>query len=406
MRGVTATAKRQCPVIDVGTCRGTLRGERKAGDDHGAPTLDRRKALFAVLLALILAGAAFTIIGQVAHFGTLRRAIAAARTEWVAIAFGAQLLAYVGYVLAYRDAARASGGPRFNIPTTTRIVVFGLGASILGASVGGLAVDFWAIRRAGAKPHVAARRVLALGTLEWTFLSTYACAAAAVALIAGARVPLSMACGWLVVVPACVLAGRWFSSPKRVRRFIELPRGSECTGASGLARLRGAVTAKVRTALADAIAGVVLVRHLLSHPLRYHGEALGYPLYWAADILVLYAGIRAFGVPPGLAPLVLAYATSFVISALPLPAGGAGGVDAGMALALHAVGIGLAPAVLAVLVYRLITFWLPVIPALALLPSLRQLNRQLPTIPHSETDLDERVSFRPRVSTPGRAKPA
>jgi uncharacterized membrane protein YbhN (UPF0104 family) len=40
----------------------------------------------------------------------------------------------------------------------------------------------------------------------------------------------------------------------------------------------------------------------------------------------------------------------------------------------------LAPALLSVLVYRFFTFWLPILPALALLPTVKQLNRELPQL--------------------------
>jgi len=39
--------------------------------------------------------------------------------------------------------------------------------------------------------------------------------------------------------------------------------------------------------------------------------------------------------------LVLAYTTAYVVTALPLPAGGAGGIEAGVAFSLNAVGIAL-----------------------------------------------------------------
>jgi hypothetical protein len=67
-----------------------------------------------------------------------------------------------------------------------------------------------------------------------------------------------------------------------------------------------------------------------------------------------------------------------------------------MTFALGAVGIPLAPALLAVLVYRAITFWLPTLPALALLPSIRRLHETLPAVPHTHPDGDEGVSFRPQ----------
>jgi len=125
------------------------------------------------------------------------------------------------------------------------------------------------------------------------------------------------------------------------------------------------------------------VRRLLHRPLAHPAALLGFPLYWAGDVLTLYAAVRAFGVNPHLVPLVLAYCTAFVLTALPLPAGGSGGVEAGLAFSLNAVGIALAPALLATLVYRAFTLWLPVGPALALLPQVRSLDRELPRVPRA-----------------------
>lgn len=359
-------------------------------------TLDKRRALIGVGLAILLAGAAVTVIGQVAHFGRVHTAIERAHKDWLPVCLVGQLLAYAGYILAYRDAARASGGPRFTLATIARIVIFGSGTSIIGASVGGLAVAVWAIRRTGTTFHTASRRAMALGTIEWTVLSVYGCAAAALALITGVQAPLGMTLAWLLGVPACFAGAVWFSAPRRVHRFIDVERERSEVDGGRLARAAAWLGHELRTGLADGIAALVLVRHLFSHPIRYHGGALGYPIYWAGDMLTLYAGLRAFGVSAGIVPLVLAYATGNIITLLPLPAGGAGGIDAGMTFALHAVGIALAPALLAVLVYRAITFWLPTLPALALLPSIRRLQDSLPAVPHTDPDADEGVSFRPQ----------
>ncbi len=122
---------------------------------------------------------------------------------------------------------------------------------------------------------------------------------------------------------------------------------------------------------------------LLRRPLAHSAALAGFPLYWAGDILTLYAALRAFAVHPHLVPLVLAYVSAFVLTALPLPAGGSGGVEAGLTFSLNAVGIPLAPALLATLVYRAFTLWLPVGPALALLPQVRVLDRELPRVPRA-----------------------
>jgi uncharacterized membrane protein YbhN (UPF0104 family) len=135
--------------------------------------------------------------------------------------------------------------------------------------------------------------------------------------------------------------------------------------------------------LANSVGGVVIVRRLLRNPFAHPAALLGFPLYWAGDVLILYAALRAFGVHPHPVPLVLAYATGFAITALPLPAGGSGGVEAGLTFALNSIGIAVAPALLATLVYRAFTLWLPVFPALALLPQVRTLDRELPLVPRA-----------------------
>jgi uncharacterized membrane protein YbhN (UPF0104 family) len=100
-------------------------------------------------------------------------------------------------------------------------------------------------------------------------------------------------------------------------------------------------------------------------------------LYWVADLVGFWAGLRAFDVEIPVTALVLAYATGYVSITLPLPAAGAGSVDAAMTAALVAVGVPLAPALLGVLVYRFCSFVLPTIPGLAALSTLPLLGAEL-----------------------------
>jgi len=62
---------------------------------------------------------------------------------------------------------------------------------------------------------------------------------------------------------------------------------------------------------------------------------------------------------------------------LPLPLWGVGGVDAATTYALTAVGTPLAPALVAVGVYRLFAFWAPTIPALVALVLLPHAGNRL-----------------------------
>jgi uncharacterized membrane protein YbhN (UPF0104 family) len=67
-----------------------------------------------------------------------------------------------------------------------------------------------------------------------------------------------------------------------------------------------------------------------------------------------------------------------VVTSLPLPAGGAGGVEAGLAFTLTGIGIPLVPALLATLVYRVYTLWLPLLVAAAFVPQVPKLAEELP----------------------------
>jgi uncharacterized protein (TIRG00374 family) len=114
----------------------------------------------------------------------------------------------------------------------------------------------------------------------------------------------------------------------------------------------------------------------------YLGGVFGFAVFWAGDILTLYAALRAFGIHPPLPALVVAYSTAYVVTMLPLPAGGSGGIEAGLAFSLHAIGIPLAEALVATLVYRFFTLWLPIAIALVAITQVKRLAEELPQVEH------------------------
>ena len=339
---------------------------------------DRRKALLTVGIAVLLAAGAVTLVGRVADFDEVLSALRHADNAWFPVCLAGLLCAYAGYILGYREVARMHGGPSLPIWTVCRIVGIGFGANVLGSAAGGLAVDFWALHRAGAGVHDAARRVLGFNTLEWALLGTGAAVAAAVVLAGGASAPLAMTLPWIVVVPLCIAAAAWVSSPKRRNRFAKVDDLAGEQRRSGVFGWLRWAWVKTKKGLADAIGGVLVVRHLITHPRSHPWGILGFAIYWFGHLLTLYAALRAFGVDDvHLAALVLAFATGYVATALPLPGGGSGGIEAALAFSLHAVGVPLAPALLAALVYRFFTFWLPILPALVLFPSIGGLDAEL-----------------------------
>jgi uncharacterized membrane protein YbhN (UPF0104 family) len=304
----------------------------------------------AALAAILLADA----VGATSIVHTGRRL----DPEWLAVCFAGQLVAYLGYVLAVRDMARVGDGPELGLSLTTRTVVAGFGVFAATHSAGGFAVDFWTLRRAGVNRREAIARVLGLGALESSVLAPAALISALVLFVGagGEGVQDGITLPWLLVVPGFLLAF-WLTSPKRSARLSDPGEGG-----------------RARQALAHAVAGMTKLRQLAASPRRHGAGLAGVSLYWFGDILCLWAALQAFGAHPSVPALIVAYATGYIATRRSLPGGGAGVVEVLMTFALVWVGVGFAPALLSVLVYRLFNFWLPIVPALAVLPTVKHLR--------------------------------
>ena len=87
------------------------------------------------------------------------------------------------------------------------------------------------------------------------------------------------------------------------------------------------------------------------------GGAIG---YWLFDNLVLLATFHAFGLSPPLIIVLMAYLCGQLGGILPLP-GGIGGIDGGLIGTLIVYGIPVAEATAAVLAYRVVLFWIPLV---------------------------------------------
>ncbi len=353
-----------------------------ARHEHELFGIDRKKAILSAALGLLLVVAAVAGIGQITDFHHMTRALGRADGRWFPVCLGGELLAYAGYVAAYRDVARVDGGPCFPLWTATRVVAIGFGAYALGTSAGSLGLDYWALHRAGEPPRAALRRVLALNSVEWMILGIYASLAAVLVAASGEHAPPAMVLAWLIVVPACIVAAIWVSSPRRSDRLTSLAHQHVRITRDARTWL---VWAKHggRAVLSDSIGGVVIVRHLLARVRTYAGGVFGFAVFWAGDIATLYAALRALDVHPPVPALVLAYCTAYVVTILPLPAGGSGGIEAGLAFSLNAVGIPLAQALVATLVYRFFTLWLPIVPAALAATQIRALDEELPRVPRA-----------------------
>ncbi|MFL5944282.1 MAG: YbhN family protein [Gaiellaceae bacterium] len=315
-----------------------------------APHLERDAAQHAllVLISAALALAAVVGIAWAAGFGRVWQELQQFNPIWLPVAFGMEVAAYFGYVVAYREVARVRGGPRLGIGRAGAIVAAGFGVFVIR---GGFVVDRHALEDAGLDPREARARVIGLGVLEYAVLAPAAALAAVIILARGSTHPsLGFTLPWAIAVPLGFAAA-----------FAAL----------GL-RHRWHDHGGIRGVLRHALDGVHMLRQLSAQGAPHGGAFFGTTLYWLGDVGCLWACLHAFHDSPDLAGLVIGYATGYALTRRTLPLGGAGSVEALVTFALAWTGIPLAKAVLAVCAYRLFNLWLPVLPAAI---GLRHLKR-------------------------------
>jgi uncharacterized protein (TIRG00374 family) len=111
---------------------------------------------------------------------------------------------------------------------------------------------------------------------------------------------------------------------------------------------------------------------------------------WLADIACLALAIVAVGSPVPWSGLILAWSVGVGAGSFGITPGGLGLVEAALAAALVAVGVHAAHAVAAVLVYRLISFWLVDTVGWTIYVVTRKMGRSAPPMPDSTVDIGPR----------------
>jgi uncharacterized membrane protein YbhN (UPF0104 family) len=124
--------------------------------------------------------------------------------------------------------------------------------------------------------------------------------------------------------------------------------------------------ASARQALISGIAEAVEILRVRDRQVL--AGALG---YWAFDNAVLWATFHAVGASPEISIVLMGYLIGQLGGLLPLP-GGLGGIDGGLLGTLVLYGTPVASTAAAVLAYRLILFWLPLLVGAIAFVSLRR----------------------------------
>jgi uncharacterized protein (TIRG00374 family) len=325
----------------------------------------RSLLIFVGFLAASLAGL-YYLLPQLAGLDDTWHRIEQGSPWWMVLALAFTFAMFVGYVMQFRGVfGRAQTRHAIDWRESYQITMAGLAASRIFAAggAGGLVLTAWALRRAGMR-----KREVADKTLSFLILTYFPYVLAVI--VCGLGLRLGLFSGpdpfGLTVVPAilAVIALAIGLSIALVPTDLQRRVGHAIESRGTLARL----AQRLANLPASASAGM---RDAIAHVRSRDRALLGTVVYWAAQILVLWAAFHAFGDPPPWGVLILAFFVGMLGNLLPMP-GGVGGVEGGMIGALVAFNVDGGLAVVAVLVYRAFTFWLPLIPGVIAYFQLRK----------------------------------
>ena len=315
--------------------------------------LVRRAAQIAAVLAIV-----GLVVVLAPGLGEVRDRLAGAKPEWIALAVAFEALSGISYVLMFR--------PIFceHMPWRTSWEIgwseLAMGSLVPASGAGGLALGAWILHEGGMPAERIARRSVAFFLIK-SSVNFVAVAVLGTALALGLFGPdLSL---WLTALPAAL-------SVLVIALVIAIPRlgpGPEPEPDAG--RVRRGVAAASK-ALIDGTAEALEI--LRSRDLQVLAGSFG---YWAFDNAVLWATFHAFGASPAISIILMGYLIGQLGGLLPLP-GGLGGIDGGLLGTLVVYGTPAATTAAAILAYRVILFWLPLIVGAFAFASLRRgLNR-------------------------------
>ena len=302
----------------------------------------RRRALLAAI-ALALSLGALAALALAAGWGASVDRLERARWPLLAPLVAAHLIAYAGYTAAHHRVLNLRAGARVAWRETAVVLVTGFGAL---PARGGFTVDRAALMSLGTGREEATIWSVTLALIELAILALAAWVCS-LPLIGAHGVPYSESVPWAILVP--VLAVPVLIAAAHVPRNRPAP-----------------ADAAWRVWIHERLQAVARTIDLARDPRAGAPVFLGVAVYTAAGIGALAIALQLCHAHLGVARLILGYATGYALTRRTLPLAGAGATEVLLCLALTWVGLPLAAAVAAVLVYRLSDLGLTLIPALAI----------------------------------------
>ena len=308
-----------------------------SGDDADKDLARLQRVRPRTLLAIAaLAGAFYFLLPQIAQVSSSWHALQHVNWAWLPVIIGLSALTYVASAIAL------IGSVPGHVPFGPAVLTQGASSFInrvSPANVGGMALNVRFLHKSGTGTPASVAAVgvnsLAGAVMHLVLMVVFFALAGhdltkAFKLPSGSKILLILAV--IIAVTGVILATR---PGRRWTRKQLIPGARSAAGS-----LRQAAASPVKLGL------------------LFGGSAL----ITLAYIAGLAASIQAFGPGPGLVVIGAVYLGAAALAAAAPTPGGLGAIEAALVAGLTGVGMQPGPAVSAVLLYRLATYWLPVLP--------------------------------------------
>ncbi|MEA2403445.1 MAG: putative heme transporter [Thermoleophilaceae bacterium] len=298
----------------------------------------RRRALtvMAALTALVLVALLAPGLGEV------REKLREASPGWILLGVALELASCLSYALMFKPVF--CGRMQWRLSGNIAFSELAVGSIVPASGATGLVLGAWVLRRRGMAAERIARRSVAFFLIK-SSANFVAVAVVGTLMALGVGPHFSLA---LTALPAAL-------STLTIVLVLALPRllsgDKPGPAASRVARARRAVRRWLTGGTAEAVS-IVKTGNLL-----VIGGSIG---YWAFDNAVLWAMFRALGESPPDTVILIGYLIGQLGGLLPIP-GGIGGIDGGLLGTLVVYGTPVAATAAAILAYRLILFWTPLL---------------------------------------------
>ncbi|HVS99030.1 MAG TPA: lysylphosphatidylglycerol synthase transmembrane domain-containing protein [Solirubrobacterales bacterium] len=325
----------------------------------------RRLLQTAVVVVVLLIGIYF-LFPKLVGLGDAVGRLGDAEPVWIAIAVAFSIASYATYIALFKavvggDALKLTWGETYEINMA------GVAATLLfsAGGAGGVALTWWALKKAGMRRRDVARRMVAFISLHYAF---YPLALIVFGLLLRTGVLNGENSVELTIIPAAV-AGVLIALGVLITLIpadVEAKLMPHAHGEHTRSFVEWA--SRVPETLGE---GFRFALSLFTHPRKGGLAVLGAAGFWATSIGVLWASFHSLGIHVPLAVVVQGFFLGMVANLFPLAPAGVGAVDAGMIGAFVLFGLPEETVFPAILIFRLVSFWMPIPPGVVAFFQLR-----------------------------------